>query len=540
MTGIGAKRNYTITVTGTWVGTVTTQISIGEPGAWLDDFNTTVNVNNPGANDGYDNQIVYYRIGIKTGNYTSGTANVSLTFAGGSRTGIAKVTGYTSETVVSAAVLTPFGGTSASVDWSEGAWSDRRGWPSSVVFYEGRLWWAGKDKIYGSISDAFESFDDTFEGDAGPLSRSLGSGPVDQINWMLGMQRLFVGTDGAEKSVRSSSFDEPLTPTNFNIKNASTQGSAQVAAICADDRGVYVQRSGQRVYQLMYDNNTYDFRSVDLTVLVPEIGAPGITVLAVQRQPDTRIHCRREDGLVGVLVFDPAENVNCWVEVETDGVVEDVVVLPGEEEDQVYYQVRRTISGNTVRFLEKWAKESECRGGTTCKLADAHVAYDSTATTTLTGLDHLEGEEVVVWADGADVGIHTVSSGSITLDTVASEIVAGLSYEATYQSTKLAYAAAAGTGLTQRKRVTALGLILADTHAQGLQYGPDFDTLDDLPMEERGEIINPDYVWDAYDNDSIEFNGTYDNDSRICLRAAAPRPCTVLGAVMTIQTLDKV
>lgn len=545
VTGIGASRNYAIVITGTWTATVTTQISIGEPGAWTDDTSYTSNTSVPTANDGYDNQIVYYRIGIKSGNYTSGTANASLTFAGGSRTGIVRVTGYTSETSVSAAVLSQLGGTSGSTDWAEGAWSDRRGWPSAVAFHDGRLWWAGKDKIYGSVSDAFESFDDTVEGDSGPISRSIGSGPVDTINWLLPMQRLIAGTDNAERSIRSSSLDEPLTPTNFNIKSPSTQGSARVAAIKVDETGVFVQRSNRRVYQLNIKSDiySYDYTSNDLTLLAPDIGSPSIVALDSQRQIDTRIHCVRSDGTVAVLIFDPAESVQCWVEIESDGasgLIEDVVVLPGDIEDQVYYVVRRTIDGSTVRYLEKWALEEECRGGTVCKLADSHVVYSGSATTTITGLDHLEGEDVVVWADGVDAGTKTVSGGQITLDAAASDVVAGLYYDAQFKSTKLAYAAQAGTALTQRKRVNALGLILADTHAQGLQYGSDFDHLDDLPMVEDGADVDSDYVWDAYDKDAFEFDGTYDSDSRLCLQAAAPRPCTVLAAVLTISTFDKI
>ena len=63
-----------------------------------------------------------------------------------------------------AEVLKHFGNSNvATTSWAEGAWSNYRGWPSAVAFYEGRLWWAGKDKIYASVSDAFSSFDDTIE-----------------------------------------------------------------------------------------------------------------------------------------------------------------------------------------------------------------------------------------------------------------------------------------------------------------------------------------------------------------------------------------
>src|SRR5690606_8181026 len=119
-------------------------------------------------------------------------------------------------------------------DWWEGEWSSYRGYPSAVSLYEGRLWHAGLDKLWASISDAYEDFDDEFEGDAGPISRSIGEGPVDSIHWLLALGRLLFGTAlnsgdfpaakiGGNNvfAVRSSSFDEPLTPTNFSLKNAS-------------------------------------------------------------------------------------------------------------------------------------------------------------------------------------------------------------------------------------------------------------------------------------------------------------------------------
>jgi hypothetical protein len=166
-------------------------------------------------NDELDNSIIYYRIGIKSGGWTSGELNVSLTFAGGSREGIVRVTEVTSNTVASAIVLTALGSTMATEIWAEGDWSSKKGWPSSVAFYEGRLWWSGLTKFWGSVSDAFNSFDDTVDGDSGTISGAIGSGPVDTVNWLMPLLRLIIGTQGAEASLRSSSFDEPLTrPTS--------------------------------------------------------------------------------------------------------------------------------------------------------------------------------------------------------------------------------------------------------------------------------------------------------------------------------------
>ena len=619
--GVGATRLFSITLTADALfrssTTVTLQRSIAEEGDWVDvESYTAVTITT--YNDGLDNQIVYYRLGIKSGDYTatvtgaaiagggtgytvsdvltvvggSGTAatltvtsvaggvidGISVTTAGdysappsnpvsvtggtgtsatfnltlssdgvgadliftaGSITGIARITGYSSATSVTASVLSDLGGTASTDNWAEGAWSAKRGYPTSVVLHDGRLWWAGKDNIWGSVSDAYSSFDDSTEGDAGAISRTIGAGPVDTINWMMSAPNLLIGGQGSEFVARSSSLDEPLTPTQFGLKSVSTLGSAAMRAARIDNSCVFVQRNGQRVYEISFDAASYNYASNDLSAIVPEIGSPSIVRVAVQRMPDTRIHFVRSDGKVAVLVFEKIENVACWLMVEMDGNVEDVAVLPGTEEDSVYYTVNRTINGSSVRYLEKWALESECQGGATCKLMDSHITYSGASTASMTGLGHLEGETVCVWGNSKDLGTYTVASGAITLSEAVTLAFIGLPYTAQFKSAKLAIASQTGNPLTQRKRLDHVGLILADTHAQGLTYGQDFDHMDNLPLMESYAAVDQDSVWDAYDADSIELNGTWDTDARLCLQAASPRPCTVLAVVLSGAGHDK-
>lgn len=309
VTGVGEARRFVITLTGSWTATVTLQRSVGVVGNWVDITTYTMTNTSTTYADGLDNQIVFYRIGVKTGNYTAGTIVATLDYPLGSLTGVARVTAFTSETVVSAEVLAEFSSLSASKFWSEGSWSTVSGFPSAVALYEGRLWWAGSKGIFGSVSDDFYNFDPGTVGDAGPINRTIGSGPVDNINWLLPLQRLIVGSEGAEHSVRASSFDEVLTPSNFNIKEASSLGSKSAVAVKIDSRGVFVQRGGTRLFQLALDNTSSDYSSEEATLIVPDIGEPSITHVAVQRLPDTRIHCVRSDGKVAVLIYNVAEKV---------------------------------------------------------------------------------------------------------------------------------------------------------------------------------------------------------------------------------------
>jgi hypothetical protein len=89
-------------------------------------------------------------------------------------------------------------------------------------------------------------------------------------------------------------------------------------------------------------------------------------------------------------------------------------------------------------------------------------------------------------------GTFTVSGGAVGVDRHVMDCGAG--YEARYQSTKLAYGVGEGSALTAKKRISQLGVICRNLHAQGLTYGPDFDTLDNMPMIERGVAVDQDSV----------------------------------------------
>jgi hypothetical protein len=532
VTGVGGDRVFNFAISGTFSATVTLQRSIdSETTGFIDVSNYTVPTSTS-YNDELDNSICWYRLGIKTGNYTSGTATVALTYTGGGAAGACRVTDYTSTTVVNIEVLAVFSSLTATTDWNEGDWSDVVGWPSSLTFHDGRLWFAGRDKIWGSVSDAYTSFDPDTEGDAGPINRSVGFGPVDTINWLLPLGRLIVGRQGAETSVRSGSFDQPLTPTNFTLKDCSTQGSAALAAIKVDTRGVFVQQSNRRVFELAFSVDSQDYNAHDLTRLNPDIGSEGFVDLDVQRQPDTQLHFVRGDGQVAALLHDAEDQVEAWWRIDTSGasgVIESVAVLPGSMENRVYYAIKRTIGGSTKRYLEKLARRDQCYGLPEARCADSHTYYTGAAVTTVSDLAHLEGEEVVVWGwntitpftatmpdgsvvtTGRDLGTYTVSSGQIVgLSSTVTNAVIGLGYSATFKSAKLAYAAQLGTALNQTKKIDKVGLILANTHAQGLEYGQTFTTMDNLPMIEDGAEVDSNAVWEEFDGMMITYleNGT--------------------------------
>ncbi len=546
VTGVDSSRIFRIIITGTFSATVRLQRSVSEVGSWVD-VNYWTGTKDGDYDDGLDNTVAYYRLGIKSGEYTSGTASASLSYSNGSLDGIVKITGFTSETSVSAQVLKYLGGTAASRTWEEGQWSDYRGWPSSGLIGDGRFWSAGNDKYVGSVSGTYESYDDTIEGDSAVINKSIGQGPVASINWMLMLKRLALGGDMSEYFVVSSSLDEPLTVTASSLKTTSTQGSSPIAAVKVDNSGVFVHRSGNRLFSLTFDGNINNYVSEDLSKIASELFEAGIVKLVVQRQPDTRVHILLADGSAVIMVYDPLEEVRCFISYACAGFIEDMLVLPQSGEDFVRYTVKYTINESEVRYYEKWALETECLGGTLNKQADSFLVYEGAATNTLSA-PHLVGEDVIVWADGKDlspddeIGVqktYTVGAGgTITLDegvTVESAVY-GLPYKARFKSSKLAEIFSDGTTLGKNKKIDQLSLCFWKTHARGVIFGRDFDHLDNLPRVINGVEVGADDILEALDNEPVAFEGTWDIDARLCLEAKAPRPCTITAAIVKVTT----
>lgn len=564
VTGNGEARRFGIIIENIppGSGTVTVQFSIGSDSGPFNDLTPQYTTNtNTTFLDEQDGQIIFYRIGVKAGDFTSGPINCTLSYTGGSRTGIARMVTFINENQINAFVLEPFGSLLASKDWELGEWSRSTGFPSTTDIHENRLWFAGNDRIYGSVSDNYESFDDEVEGDSGPINRNIGSGPIRIINWMKSFGRLLLGTsenaadmDAARMDgnhplgVRSSSFDEALTPTNFNIKTIAS-------------KGVFVDRTLQRLYELSYDSAGADYLSVDLSIFAPDYNVAGIRQIAVQMKPDVRVHCVRNDGTVGVLVYDRLENVICWCEVilGVDALqnrlwtVDDVAVLPGVEEDQVYYTVSRLGPGNVARkHLLKWSMESDAIGGDNNYLADVWGQYTGAPTSSINIQNdstpplrfyqgYLDSANVSIWADGADRGLAQVLSGNIDLSTLDgqpfSNVIWGLPYLARFQSAKLG--TLDGIGLLERKKVNKIGFIAQNLHYQGLKYGPDFDNLYDMPLVEMGQDTPADTIWEDYHEDNFPFGGEWIPDSRICLQAESPRPATLLAAIAEFESVEK-
>lgn len=557
----GNDRDWNYSVSGTWVGTLRWQRSYDGSDTgykdWVRSVGTTAtditgNVGVTANSDGNDNAIVYYKLGFKPTEYTSGTATITISYDGGGGSGVCRVVGYTSPTVVDIEILTPFHGTEPTENWRECEWSDTQIWPSAVTFAEGRLWWSGQDRLWGSVSDGFEDFDDETEGDSGPISRSIATGGVNDTQWLIALQRLLVGTEGAVSTVKSSSFDEPLTPSNLSIKDSSSTGASSVDPARVDSRGLFIDRSGKALFELSFDGTNSDYNATQMSKLATDLFTSGVKALAVQRRPDTRIWLIMNDGSCACVVYEPLEQVLAFIPIETDGTFESVAVLPADDQDRVYFVVNRTINGSTVRYIEKMALDTEVKPSTLCKVMDAFKSgVNSPASTTINVGTQLIGETVVVWADGAPLtttangytepNTYVVDgSGNITVGSAVTNWVAGLPYTARYKSAKLAYGAAEGTAMLQMKKVDQVGIILTDFVRAGVRYGSRFDDatrpMFPMPIQKNFSTAPAIVLSDVNDEEPFCFPGEWDSDSRVCIECASPNTMTLISMVLMVTT----
>lgn len=545
-------RAWEFSISGTWVADIWAQRSFDDPETGYVDYRNaaggsiaaiTSNVTDVAMEDADSNAIIYYRFGIKDGDYTSGSATVSINYQSGGGFGICRVVGYTSATEVDIEVLKPFQNTTFTADWQEGEWSENRTWPSAVALSDGRLFWSGSDKIWGSVSDGFASFDEELEGDAGPINRSIATGAVNSTQWLLSLQRLIAGTEGSIASAKSSSLDEPITPTNLSIKDTSTTGAAPVDPAKIDARGLFVERSGTAVMEIVFDGSSGDYVTTQLSKLTTSIFSSGIKQMAVQRRPDTRVWLVLEDGSCVCCLYEPQQEVLAFIPIETDGDIESVCVLPAANQDRVYFSVSRL--GTTTRFIEKMALDSEVVPGTLTYTVDSFVrqtVVGSPSTTVSVGV-HLAGETVVCWADGAPIEsaegtprtFVVNGSGNITVPSAVSEAAAGLAYRARYKSARLAYGAAGGSAMLQKKAVHRVGPVMKDFTRYGIKFGADFTTMYPPPLMVNGEAASA-IQTTVRDEVAFPLGGYWDTDARVCFEINSPYTATVLGLVMDVES----
>ena len=211
--------------------------------------------------------------------------------------------------------FTLVGKLAADDSWALGAFSPQTGYPSAIAFYEQRLVLAGTSDqpqtVFFSNSGDFENFTaGTADGDA--LIYTLGSNEVNVIRYLSSSRALLVGTSGGEFAVRAGGTDEPISPTNIQIKQQSAFGSANIQPVQVGSTVLFLQRASRKLRELVYNFNSDSYVAPDLTILAEHITDGGLTEFAYQQEPDSIVWAVRSDGVLLGMTYRREEEVVGW------------------------------------------------------------------------------------------------------------------------------------------------------------------------------------------------------------------------------------
>jgi hypothetical protein len=313
------------------------------------------------------------------------------------RDGHAKITGFTSATVVTVEILVDTGSATASTDWSLGAFSDTTGYPSCVTFFEQRLVFAATlnnpQTIYFSKSGDYENMDANIGGtvaDDDAIVYTIASNQVNAIRFLSPTRTLIIGTAGGEFAVYGGGDNDAITPTNIIIKKQSNYGGANVDAVPVANATLFLQRAKRKIRELAYNFDVDGYVAPDLTILAEHITEGGITQMGYQEEPLSIIYAVREDGELVALTYQRDQQVVAWHRHIFGGafgtgnaVCESVAVIPTDlDEYEVYVIIKRTINGATKRYVEVLNSFSFTEtDNTSFNFLDSQLNYDGVSTT---------------------------------------------------------------------------------------------------------------------------------------------------------------
>lgn len=374
-------------------------------------------------------------------------------------------------------ILTTLHSTEPTTLWTEGAWSQVRGFPRTVALHGQRLFFGGTQReplrIWGSVVNDYENFRRSSLDDAS-VDFTPAAQQSNPLQWMASHgQDLVLGTLGDEWTLSGGTESGPITPTSVLVQRRSGYGSSQHPALLLGEVIVFLQRGGRKIRQVAPRAQGIVWTATDLMVLAEHLGQTEMVQAAVMHFPHSILWAVSRDGKLLGMTYEQEQNVFAWHVHETEGFVESVAVVYGIESDEVWLQVRRG-SRRGIERLDPAVFARRFEQPEKLIYLDAARRYESaTGVATLTGLEHLEGREVAVLADGAELSRVVVQQGAVALPAPARTAIVGLPFTSVLQPMRLELQMQDGSAQHRRWRTTRVGLYLHASLGGEIADGPE-------------------------------------------------------------------
>lgn len=424
-------------------------------------------------------------------------------------------------------------------------WSEEGGWPERVTFHQQRLVFAAnkvrRQTVWMTEAGDFNSFAKSSPlVDSDSVSFTLDSGTQNKIIWMVSGKSLNIGTIGNEWTVVGGT-QTALTPTNILAQKQTNNGGSSNKPLTVGITTLFIERHGRTINEFVFNYNVDSYESTDLAILAPHMTEEySITDWTYQQTPDSVIWCIREDGQMLGLTYQRQHKVVGWHRHTTDGEFKTVTAIPGDtREDDVWSIVKRDIDGSEMYYVEKMYDMLRPKIAEDGRYLDSFLVYDGTPTQTVTGLEHLEGKEVNILADGTVHPPLTVVSGQIELNNTYSLIVVGLQYITEIRPLLVDAGLKDGTSLGRSQRITNLNIDFYDS--LGCVYGKDDsedgEKTEELPFRTPGNLLgNQVPLFTGFRK--ISFREGFDNKSEYFIRQLQPLPMHIRAVVDEVQIYD--
>ena len=339
----------------------------------------------------------------------------------------------------------------------EPVWSDKRGWPSSVTFHQGRLWFGGSKErpqtVWGSKVGLFYKFDPTGGYDNDAIEFTLDTDSLNKITDIYSAKGLYIFTLGGE-FVCQTSYGEPITPKNVSALKQSSNGSWEnTQPVELEGSVIFVERKGQALMNFAYLTEE-DYATSNASLVNSHlINQP--EDLDVERnnltQQTNYVYIVNKDGTMCVVNLLAAQGISggftLW---QTEGKIKSVCVLP----DATYIAVERNEQTGKPVYIEKldWNNLTD-----NAKVVTLNEATQFT-------VPHLAGNTVDVLCDGKFVGQYQADEEGLVVfnKPLTGNVEIGLPFRSHVQSNFLEVPQM-GTGVGKMKRLASMVVRVLDT-----------------------------------------------------------------------------